>query len=240
MEAVGNLRAKQRSTTLTIVGAFVVFFTFAVREGFQGQAKDVRDTLSSAESVFLVRGGSGFVSYSLEIQDRMIQRKVDQITVEAVGAKHSGDGSALDDAIILIRSQIASINSGLDNCLRFQDKIGSVSPDIRKKVAAASNGLSQMRDEEASISAIVSQSYTGKKAVPEDFRNRIIELEAKSSSIAKSLMEVGDSLVEQADAQQHLDEARLATFTIASYVFYTAGWGIALFGRLKGLEIPSE
>ena len=241
MDRTNNLRARRQSTTLTIAGAFVVFFTFAVHEGFQERAKDVRDTLSSAESVFLVRGGAGFVSYSLEIQDRVIQRKIKQIAVESAGGKRPVESSALDEAVILIRSQIASINSGLDNCRRLQDKIAHVSLDVIEKMETAESGLRQMRDDEASISAVVSQySSESKNNVPEEFRSRIIELGAKSSSVAKLLMDAGDSLDRQADAQQHSNEERLATLTIASYVLYGLGWGLALFGRLKGLEIPAE
>jgi hypothetical protein len=237
-----TMRALSRHTkALGILGALIIFITFVAREGFREGAKDQSDKLSTAESVFLIRGGAVLAPFSIDTFDHAIQRKEAQLATNVSGETTSSETSILEEAVDLIRAEISMIDSGLDNCRRFQRKIEDVSPGITANLTNADVALKAMHEQEGRISAVVAvYSVEHKRNVTEDFRHQIIELGAQSSSVAKSLIETQNNLLMEAQEREHRLDSLLTGFTIASFVLYFVGWALAFVGKLGREEIIDE
>jgi hypothetical protein len=220
---------------LSLLGGLIVFFTYAIREGLREHAKDESDSLSTAESVFLIRGSGGFVPYTLDMMDRQVKLQIKQLAEKGTTRNFTSGQSPLESVVDLLRAEIGLIDQGFDNCNRFQMKIEDVSVDISEKLSKVDGTLKSLHEEEGGISAVTAQlTLEGKQTVSEDFRNRLISLGAETNTIGKTMIEVSDSLLAQARDHERKYQTSLKILTWLSFMLYGLGWSLALAARLLG------
>jgi hypothetical protein len=212
-----------------MLGAFIVFATFILKDGVKDNLRDTVDAFESAESVFLMRDSIGEGEVRLREMTNILRGIQEKTNSKDVGGTEEfrasqdfqrvrslmqaqDDFSLRMDALDQLAEKLPS-NKNRDGQIRqFHEFFNTLSESILNN----GNGLEYEKRPNETVEQ-------------QDFRMiRALEFETGH------LEEVAHSTLDEARKKRRLLERRLRIVTYTSYALYGIGWGLAFIGRLWG------
>jgi hypothetical protein len=219
---------KKRARLISFAGALVVFLTFMVRDAMKDKLKDLVDASVSARSEFfrdeqLIETPAAF--------DR-VEWALEALRLQLTKDKHvEGTLTAEQQEWRLTQQRLNRISELEDAILGFMSAV----PDgDRAKQAAIQSELAHLENRTTALmkevkeghELVVDSTAYGGHTTPD-------ELSRKIKQECEKLMEDALSYSEEVTERK---KHELTICTWASYGLYALGWGLALAGRLFGVE----
>lgn len=209
--------------TWILVGALIVFATFVFRDGFREYLKDISDSLTAAENLYAIQDNDILVQNIAALQEQVsvLSDKIDGKNVPSQNdypAVVTRDSQRLKDLIMHLQIMFQRAS-------RLVDKLPSNQKPIRKQ-----------RDElRAKIERMTAEIKN--RAVDPDPHKQLILQKVEIMKVATLQIEAlvfTDGVLDTTRRIQFAAESLYGYCKRVSYLLYTLGWGLALFGRLRG------
>jgi hypothetical protein len=218
-------RTHQRS--LSLLGALIVFTTFIVKDAIRDHAKDLVDSIDSAESAY--RSGIDLTLVSKEIIDTEL--RID----------HLSEGQSAVPSFQKEHVQVAT--DILTNTSLYLDKLEALNrllPENQQDQTSIESAEQTLKEDQAQINDLFDKARQPSvlKSDTADDERSLSQIESRLWFQYWQARPLGDKLARKAEATKNDREARYRSITIASYGLYTLGWGLALFARILGGDDP--
>jgi hypothetical protein len=210
---------------VSVIGALIVFSVFVLKEGIRENAKDVRDAVSNAETVFGIRQDIRSTTRQIltEMRDQQYASELH------ANAKNGARTLALTDAEIMVEieiqerqilQQLDRINALLERLPKDETLAAQVESIGRgaRAVFEATKRLDSQTNWTSSLPA--SAIYTTAHARSDQSQSSVDDFAARVLTYAKDM--------------GHSKDTTYRRVTWASYVLYTLGWALGLAGTLSG------
>jgi hypothetical protein len=213
---------------LTIVGALIVFGTFVFKEAFRDYLKDRADSVTAAETQFILEQEIGGVSEQL----LGIERQLNSSNTTGEG-RQSDDNYANDiqREIRMLEERELDLGITFDRISRLIEKFPSSSGWLQKSREDMGATLGTFHKH---IERLKEQSK--KEAEKAETLTMLRLCEVEVAAVEVPVAAYGGHVLEAAREQQDGLESLYRICTIASYILYTVGWALALFGRLYWID----
>lgn len=229
-KVVGTL--KRRHQLLTFIGALMVFFTFVVKEGLRDQVKDVADSIGTADQSYVVRTDIN------TIRDVLTETN-DYLFAMAKGEVRKSKGGSETLRVGILFDEAGVYRTALDNMARLLEKLP------QNLQSQYSNEFNDLRKDEAAYYDLI-QSTVGELPMWEhdrtgDLRHARLDLDdltTRSIDLHLRINSLAAGLRTSADKFRTYVEQRYRLYSWVSYVLFGVGWGLALLGKLIGVDIP--
>jgi hypothetical protein len=225
---------KKHSTFFALVGAFVVFVTFVVKDLLRDNLKDLASALAETQLGFILRQDNLMLSDKLDLLDT----RVDDLQQRSTQGK-----------LALSKKEIQTLHmiyvgQGINRMSRLE--LDHIQPLVQKvsnpeQLAQRIKTLNQELDALDSTASTLVRSFRESHGQQKDWQKNY---DATSEWItcgqqaeSKATKVVSDTL-NAAEIDLGRDEHRLKRYTSFSYALYTLGWAVALLGKLYGAEGP--
>ena len=213
----------------TLLGALLVFITFYVKDLKREELKDFVDSLSSAETSYLIR------SDIQSINDRLSR------TFDIKPEKGSLDAANLDSG-----AWVVNMNGTLSNLDTLLDAEGDdADPAQEPSSSALRKRLKELADQYNaridSIAALPDAPAGMKDVAPSSIAVELMRGIARTIDDAKNLSDeirsFKDEVFKKANKLEEDKTKAYHRFTVLSTVLYSTGWLIGLLGQFLGAEL---
>jgi len=219
--------AKVHRRVAAVTGALIVFLTFVVKDAVREQVKDLVDSLQSAEDVFEIRAQHEVTVALLNGIGQRVQL-IWQSTPEAKEFLRKNDKSGVIHDITENADIIEQERANLDNLQRFIARLPSSETGLRAEVSEIRKRWTEHHDFYLQVIAMINQ-----KQMSEDQEfDAMSTLGPESEDLNSAILDLSERAIAKSDTLREDAEKRLQIYTWASYVLYTVGWSLALFGRI--------
>jgi hypothetical protein len=236
-----NDTAPSRSwkTSLTVIGALIVFLTYVVKEGLKDNAKESRDSLQTALKDLSTRDDFDRLYRELhplyrEFQNQKEKERVmsdfkDEIWWEAEDLERKAIVvGALAET--LPKKDFEQRRRDLEDLAKEARLLaGEARPVLTKLISYYINPEKPWKEPPLPLLLLIKE-YNDK-----------IETWTRKLGTAKAQFESEATVViDKATKQKQINESRLRFWTRASYALYTIGWALGLLGKFTGVRSTSE
>jgi len=222
---------RRNHRTLTLVGAFIVFTTFIVKDAVREQLRDLVDSERATEQAFQA---SVQRSDTLDAYYR-IESKIDSVRARVFGQDKARDVPGTDEDKLrhmhrllvqakMLQPEIESLCKKLP-----QDGLVRLAREDTKK--AIDKAEESYQEAVKALESLVADPQKARGVVP-----AIRKADNTAEYLVESLVGAVGLLTYDAQQARQNHELRLAICTWASYFLYSLGWGLGLAGRLVGVE----
>jgi hypothetical protein len=220
MKVMGRFRrfARRHDRLLSVAGAFIIFVTFLVREGYRDELKELVDSIDGARNVFLIRP-----------DNRDIAEQVARLQ-ESLGAKYPQYVMAPSN--VLYRSFTESIMSSLDlldkvpHDVEFDKELSNLSWRRDKWMTAFLRPIAPLPE-----GPIVRDK--AKEAADKAIDDK---LWMEASSLDNDTLFFGARVVDMARKAKVEKEQKYRTSKRIYFCLFAIGWGFAVIGKDVGVE----
>jgi hypothetical protein len=227
------LRHNRRAAA--VIGAFIVFLTFVVKDAIRENVKDLVDGLQSAQDVFEIRAQH---EISVSLLNGIAQR-VEMIwgtTAEGLAFLRRNDQSGVIGDITANADGLQQAKANLDNLRRFIDRLPTTETAPRAAVKDLEVRWKQLDDTYLKTIAAINS----KKLSEDDEFGASVDLGTARETLQLDVGNLSDDVIARSDELKERAERTLKTYTWISYFLYSIGWSLALFGRLFDLDLVAE
>ena len=232
-----RLLSKRKRDALTLYGALIVFVTFVVKEGIRDFMRDNVTALDAVEIAYYTHAqnlGTFDLVADLSFKVNSISDAVLPPSRDFVRANRKEIESAVFASQIFV-TQIKMLSQFVNDLV---DKLPNSERDIRREARELDRRLETVSGNEDALIHILkdplSNDGTDRKA--------LLDL-AKDEHIAQQLnadiITFSDRVFRTFRERKRDAERVVNVSTWISYALFTLGWGLALIGRLYGVESPA-
>lgn len=223
---------KRHAKFFTLVGAFVVFVTFVVKDLLRDNLKDFASALAETQLGCLLRQDNLLLSDKLDLLDT----RVDELQQRSDQSKF-----ALSEQEVQILHMIY-VGQGIIKMSRLE--LDHIQPLVQKvsnheQFAARFKTLNQDLDALDSTATTLVMSFRESHGKQKDWQRNYdatSEWMTHCQQAESKATDIVDDTLAAAEIDLGRDELRLKRYTSFSYALYTLGWALAVLGKLYGTE----
>lgn len=238
IEDIGRLRkfATRHEMALTILGAFIVFLGFVIKEGYQEQNRELASAVGAASNIFAIRN---------ELQQVDLQLRALRANEKDYGEISSLSGHKAPriedvEGLIVLESRAlviheAAFKSAEDLYQKLPDKSKDL-VDVERSASEAIRKLDAANKQHRDFLERIRKEAGKGKPDPKalyllDGLVRFVDIGA-----AGDVNLFGEFTLSHAEFVHTVAELNAAFATKGSYVLFALGWGLGLMGKL--LKVP--
>jgi hypothetical protein len=223
---------------LSFVGALIVFSTFVVKEGIREHLKNLSDSISSAESIFLVRTDINELPIYLAYLNSRIGTMENLLT--------SATKTTAAPSLATMRETVDLMLANAQRAVTSRDNL-SHTIDVLGKNEAIMSGLGQISNEVAvlaSRSDVVNRAAVAMNQSPAPNPDGIQHIIGKANEVTNEctalrlerIAPLQKQTIQVAEERRTHYEKFYEQSTWLSYLLYAVGWGLGLAGRMFSVE----
>jgi len=218
---------KARRRILVVAGAAVVFLTFVVKETIRDYLRDLRDSLTAADSLFTVEGDINSIALHMV--------KLDE-DMTAVSIKRQVNGNSADystqiqNTLALLQLRDSALQSDFDRIKRLVEKMP---PGARE---STKNNFSRMDELLMKFHDETERKTEQIKKGPRDSVTLGLAQVDLGLLIVTDvpILKMGNDILEVARQQEERLDKLYSRYTTFAFILYVIGWGLGLYGALSG------
>jgi uncharacterized membrane-anchored protein YjiN (DUF445 family) len=247
IEELTTFVRKHRTTVLTYAGAAIVFATFVVKDGIRDNVRDLVGDIKSAQDIHILRRDSGVVIDLLRTVERNVElsqalsnhEQLKRSTVEQTGI-NLFNGVVTTDGNLL-----STVEASLGNISRLIDRL----PEDQHMIKRRTEIDRDLKNVVVRSILIATNWNENMPMLTDDKRwsdktlellHQVTNLETDTGRLLIEMNQFESDVVLQAQDILEKKERAYERYTWMSYILYTAGWVLSLFGRLTGVEVSAE
>jgi hypothetical protein len=212
---------RQHDRSLVIIAGFIVVGTFILKEIVREDLKDLKASLSEAESTFRTRGE--FILLRKQVKN--LAENVFSMPHKAGIAKEPAP--TVMDEIVRLRDEGEAVSEEMDNISDIVEKL-SLNSEERKNY--------EERKGEAAKASHAWEEILKSEIVPEEKRKRAVKTLAEAQNVEEGLLNATPEVIEKAREQETRKELTYAIVTWSSFVLFLIGSVMGLIGRIYGIK----
>ena len=214
-------RQNKRSLSFTLIGAFIVFTTFIVKEAVGDHFKESAESINFAEQSY--RNAMNTAIVAKEVVDAQFQLSRSQGPAQAGGDVRKDVTPELDS----VRLNLFL----LDNLNELNEKL----PNNDALRAELNGHRATLQHLETTLTAL-SLLFSSPKFVTKEREDQLLDARKKVwNEHWQFIIPTGQAILNRAHALKEQREHFYQRWKTLSYVLYAIGWGIGLFGKLLGV-----
>jgi len=238
-EDMGRLRKfiTSHEAAFTILGAFIVFLGFVVREGYQQENKDLASDIGAAANIFAIRSEL----YQVDLQLRAL--RVNERNYGEVASLNHKQAPSLEEVeqLIVLESwalavQKAALATTEDLYRKLPKKEEYLVGDERRAGESMKSLETSNKEHKDSLEQIRKEAGNGKPD-PKELDQLDVLVRAVDIGATLDVNEFGESTLIDARGAHQIAEIYADWATRGSYVLFTLGWALGLMGKL--LKLPA-
>jgi hypothetical protein len=239
----GWLRRHEQAVTL--VGAFIVFATFIVREEVRENLKDLVSSIETASAVFASRRDTSAVANQLNDIGTSLADISNIVLPGAAGAvgAYPDKASALVQGLrfraYFLKNYSASLISYLDNIDQLSERI-TVDRSETKQSEELRNQVTQFQtDCETAIDHLqpwLDEYKTESDVFDKAFAKVVMPLIPRTGQLSDKIHKLGDDVLARANKIRREEESWFRLVSWLSIGLFAVGWALGVTAKLFGLE----
>jgi hypothetical protein len=213
---------------LPFVGLFIVFLTFAVKDGVRDWMKDAADSADAARTMFLVRSDIGSVHEDIASLSELIR---DRLVTKNNGVSQGDLKHSIDMRLAKVPQEIMDVSSFVNDVGELAERSGQEEEYAPKKEKT----FERLKDLDSDFGAITADQAKAPFELAELSR-RADEIDMKLSSIKEDASVDFAFVYVKVITLAKRDEKIYRICTFVSWALYIAGWSLTFTGRLLHIE----
>jgi hypothetical protein len=220
MKVMGRFRrfVRRHDRLLSIAGAFIIFVTFLVREGYRDELKQLVDSIDGARNVFLIRSDSRNIAEQIARLQASLGAKYPQYVM----APSNALSQSFAESILSSMDLLAKVPHGEEfdkEVSAFAWRREQWSREYLRPIAPIPEGpIVHDKAKEAADAAIDKKLLMEASALDTEtflFGGRVVDMARKV----------------EAEKEQHYRTSKRIYFCL-----FAIGWGLAIIGKIVGVE----
>lgn len=220
----------------TLVGAFIVFLTFVVKEGMRESQKELVESVRAAENDF-----------RSDVKNAENSIRLDRIEKELSLLEFKQNQNQSQNKIDVLRREsetaekLNSIAMSMQNTIKLWKKVGnpdknelSKIAEMRHNVAIAARNYQLVFETDL---ALARYDDPEEQKSGNDKDDLFEKLQKSIEPVLKQSNDMSNLVFKDVEEIRERDEKRLRRVTLASYVLFGLGWTIAFIGKLYGVNV---
>jgi hypothetical protein len=241
-EDMGRLQrfVTRNEAGLVILGAFLVFLGFVVKEKYQQKNKDLVSALEEASTTFAVRNGF----HAVDLQLRAIRANQQEYGEVASLDRRHPPTIEEEQRLIMLEGQALSVHqAALSSASDLCERLPNIPDSLARERQSATNTVKDLEVRHKRHEASLEQIKKDGKGKPDEKSLDSLDLMVNAVNIgaAMSIDSFTESARNEARYAQSMAEIDADLATQGSYVLWGLGWSLGLIGKLlkvPGLEMP--
>lgn len=228
----------------TLLGAAVVFMTFVAKEGVRDRLKDTIGSFESAQRAFELRDQNrNLLTMMTDVRSRIvgIEERLSPAKVRV-----NNNIPYWSDSVESVRKELQLTEQLLGNLASLngnlpRDKERDSAEAECKRLAAETTGIYL-----SAVKAITDVTDRIKVANRRLKREEELSIQASvlryinaQTNVALKVASFGTNVLQEAPKYLEEKERGYSRWTVASYFLYVLGWGLALLGKVYGVELAN-
>jgi len=226
---------RRRHRLLMFIGALIVFGTFVLKDALREQLKDLVDSISGSENLFLLRGDSAQIMRSFDALNAKMD--AERFFDEPAKSRLVASPTLVELSIWHLEPSVNRDKATLDYASAMLEKLPKRDTrDIIAKIDAARSNLNLYSHGVTDLASKVWTIHSKDDPASVAVLRQASTLADDQANIYLEISHTEEAVLDRAREKAQYYERRYMVYTWISYVLYGIGWLLGLAGRLVGVE----
>jgi len=233
---------RRHEQAITLIGAFIVFATFIVREEVRENLKDLVSSIETASADFTSRRDTSALANQLNDIGTSLAN-ISNIVLPGAAAKDAEKASALVQSLrfraFFLKNYSASLISYLDNIDHLSERIAVDKSESKQPEKLRSQVTQLQTDCEAAIDHLspwFDEYKTESDVFDKAFGKFVLPLITRSGELSDEIHKLGDDVLARANKLRREKESWFRLVSWLSIGLFAVGWALGVTAKLFGLE----